>query len=217
MYTALIVAAGLGKRMKTGQNKMFVLIKDKPLIYHTAHLFADDDDCEDIIVVCQNEETKDMRKALQGIGCRFVTGGETRQDSVRNGLVEVSSDRVMIHDGARPNVGSEALSRLKEKLSENKAAALCVRPKDSVSLAKNGLIDTYVDRDALRLMQTPQAFMTADILTAHRRAKEENMRFTDDVSLYRAYTKKKVFVVEGNYDNIKVTDPSDLKYMEELL
>jgi len=217
MYTAVIVAAGLGKRMKTSQNKMFVLIKDKPLIYHTVHRFADDGDCEDIIVVCKNEETEDMKNALKGMTCRLVTGGETRQDSVRNGLVEVSSERVMIHDGARPNVDKKALGRLKEKLFENKAAALCVRPKDSLSLAKNGLIDTYVDRDAMRLMQTPQAFMTADILMAHRWAKEENIRFTDDVSLYRAYTKKKVFVVEGNYDNIKVTDPSDLKYMEELL
>jgi 2-C-methyl-D-erythritol 4-phosphate cytidylyltransferase len=217
MYAALIVAAGSGRRMHASRNKMFIPVHGLPLIRHTVNVFAADDDCDEIVVVCRAGERADMREALEGVSCNVVPGGATRQDSVRMGLSSVHGDIVMIHDGARPCLDEASLERLKNVLDNHAAAALAVTPKDTVSMIKDGVFTQRLDRDAARLMQTPQAFVTDAIRDAHNRAKREHASFTDDVSLFMAYSQKKVFAVEGNYDNIKVTDPSDLKHVEELL
>lgn len=217
MYAALIVAAGSGKRMHAGRNKMFIPVHGVPLIRHTVNVFAADDDCDEIVVVCRDDERSDMQEALTGLGCTIVPGGDTRQDSVRSGLSSVHAHFVMIHDGARPCLDEASLGRLKTALNRHGAAALAVRPKDSVSMTEDGVFTQQLDRDACRMMQTPQAFVTEAIRDAHNRAKREHASYTDDVSLFTAHSQKKVFAVEGNYDNIKVTDPSDLKHVEELL
>lgn len=218
MYTALIVAAGSGSRTRLPFNKMFYEIKGKPIILYSVERFLTDPDCEELIVVHSSADAGKMSVLMKNYSnVKLVVGGETRQQSVYSGLKLAKSQYVLIHDGARPNLKKTSIDELKKAVKEKKAAILAVPVKDSIVSAENNLISGYVERKSTYAVQTPQAFLTEEILKAHLLANNSGSVYTDDASLYLDTFNKDVKVVLGEDENIKVTTKADLSLMEVLL
>lgn len=211
-YSALIVAAGSGSRMGLGFNKVYAKLKDgQTILERTIGVFLRDPDCKEIIVVTDPEEYR-KRIPARSIG-RIVlcSGGKTRQESVNCGLQAVTQPIVMIHDGARPYLSLKNLANLKTAMETEKAALLMVPCKDTIKKVVNGYVEETYDRTTLAAAQTPQVFDTELILDCMERAIEEGFTGTDDTSLVEKYSNVKVKMVEGSYENIKITTPEDLK------
>jgi 2-C-methyl-D-erythritol 4-phosphate cytidylyltransferase len=211
-YSALIVAAGSGSRMGLGFNKVYAKLKDgQTILERTIGVFLRDPDCKEIIVVTDPEEYR-KRIPARSIG-RIVlcSGGKTRQESVNCGLQAVTQPIVMIHDGARPYLSLKNLANLKTAMETEKAALLMIPCKDTIKKVVNGYVEETYDRTTLAAAQTPQVFDTELILDCMERAIEEGFTGTDDTSLVEKYSNVKVKMVEGSYENIKITTPEDLK------
>lgn len=205
-YDAIVLVAGSGKRMGIGKNKIFLKIDDKPIFQYSLDLFKTDADCQKIILVGKKEEQVMFTSYLTE-NIVFAVGGQERQDSVRNALKLVESDYVMIHDGARPFINQIELNRLKKKPN----SILAVPVKDTIKqVNSDGKIEQTIPRDTLFAAQTPQCFQSALIINAHRKAFENNFLGTDDASLIEKFGEIPVSIVEGSYDNIKVTTPEDI-------
>ncbi|WP_112179231.1 MULTISPECIES: 2-C-methyl-D-erythritol 4-phosphate cytidylyltransferase [Paraliobacillus] len=224
-YVAIVLAAGIGKRMNIGENKQFLNLMDKPLIIHTLTIFENDPCCEAIILVTQQNEQERMQSVLLDYSfttaITLVTGGRHRQDSVYNGLLairpfqETNDFLVFIHDGARPFVTQKYLHELAKRAKENRAALLAVPVTDTIK-EKNGDQLTTLDRSKLWAAQTPQVFQFELIWEAHQKAKETGFVGTDDTSLVERLGYS-VCIVEGSYKNIKLTTPEDIKRAEAFL
>ena len=217
-YTVVILAAGQGKRMNAGRNKQFLMIDQQPLIIHTLQAFERDDWCEEIVLVTNPKERSAMEELLASSGVsqpvRFVGGGLERQDSVLAGLRAIQNTKipVFIHDGARPFVKEQSLHQLAEKAVSERAALLAVKVTDTIKQKHNDQLKT-LDRDTLWAAQTPQAFSYDLILEAHQQARKSGYYGTDDASLVEQLGEP-VAIVEGSYDNIKLTTPEDLHKAE---
>jgi 2-C-methyl-D-erythritol 4-phosphate cytidylyltransferase len=123
---------------------------------------------------------------------------------------------VLIHDGARPFVQQNTIHELVEKAASDKAAVLAVPVKDTIKRVEQGTVVETVERSSLWAIQTPQAFLFDVVMDAHEKAKTNEYLGTDDASLVEK-AGQKVSIVEGNYDNIKLTTPEDLLYAEAIL
>ena len=221
-YHAIVLAAGSGKRMNAGENKQFILIKDKPLIIHTLQVFDEDNWCQSIILVINPKERERMEQLLYQYPLStlvtLVDGGSERQQSVYSGLEvlkEAKEDIVFIHDGARPFVKQSSLHQLADVTKHKQAALLAVPVTDTINQKHEDKLTT-LDRKTLWAAQTPQAFTVDVIFQAHHMAKADNFLGTDDASLVERMGKP-VEIVKGSYDNIKLTTPEDLKRAESLL
>ena len=207
-YSCVIVAAGKGSRMNLVYNKAYYMLDDKCILEHTIKAFKDDHDCKEIIVVC---DIDDFKAHIKDDDVILVSGGATRSDSVYNGLQKVSYEYVMIHDGARPYVSSKILDDTKQCLSKHNACLAMVDCKDTIKkVVDNKVVKTYV-RSTLKNAQTPQSFKTSMIIEAYQKAMADNFVATDDASIYEVYGKDDVYVIEGSYDNIKITTIEDIK------
>lgn len=212
-YSAIILAAGSGSRMAAQKNKIFLNLGHKAIFEYSLDLFLSDPDCLEILLVGKLEEQANFSKFLSHT-VRFILGGAERQDSVRHALAEVTSDYVMIHDGARPFVTLLHLTLLKAK--EN--AILAVPVKDTIKqVTPLHEINETVPRDDLWAAQTPQFFKTDLIRKMHHTAALENFLGTDDASLVEKYAQDAVTIVTGSYENIKITTPEDLIFGEAIL
>ncbi|GEL08368.1 2-C-methyl-D-erythritol 4-phosphate cytidylyltransferase [Salisediminibacterium halotolerans] len=220
-YYVVIPAAGYGSRMKAGKNKQFITIEGVPLLIHTLRVFQEDSLCEGIVLAVNEAERDEMRKMTADAGITkvigIVPGGRERQQSVFEGLKALSGNPVvLIHDGARPFIRTETLRRLIEAVDKDVGAVAGVPVKDTVKEAIMGSVKKTLDRSLLWLIQTPQAFYLEDIRSAHKLAEDDNHPATDDASLFE-YAGKTVKVVEGTYENIKVTTPEDLMFAEAII
>ncbi|GIW48866.1 MAG: 2-C-methyl-D-erythritol 4-phosphate cytidylyltransferase [Caloramator sp.] len=222
MVTALIVAAGKGKRMGLGYNKQYLLIDGKEVIARTIDVFEEAEFIDNIVVVVSKDEIEYFKENIvERYGYKkietLVCGGEERQHSVYNGLVECrKSDIVVIHDGARPFVKKEHILETINRARIFGASALAVKAKDTVKLVKGDFFQETLDRDSIYFIQTPQTFQYQLILEAHEYARERGIIATDDTSLLEQLGKK-VAVVEGSYDNIKITTKEDIHLAELIL
>lgn len=220
-YTAIVLAAGQGKRMLVGRNKQFLMIQGKPLIIHTLSVFGQDEWCEEIILVTNSQERVQMERLMAEYPMdkevRLVNGGAERQDSVFEGLSSLQNQSipVFIHDGARPFVSQTLLHELAVTATEKKAALLAVPVTDTVKQKLPQRLNT-LDRSTLWAAQTPQAFSFSVIYEAHEEAKKSGYYGTDDASLVERMNKE-VSIVKGSYDNIKLTTPEDLHKAEAYL
>lgn len=219
-YEVVIPAAGQGKRMKAGINKQLLELGGQPVIVRTLKIFEQDDWCEGIIVVVSEAERERFHELFQAFQLKkvnaLVIGGAERQHSVYNGLKAVSSELVLIHDGARPFVTMEKIHELVNEANEHGAAVPAVPMKDTVKRVQQGFVEETVERSSLWAVQTPQAFRVSLILTAHERAKQEGYIGTDDASLVERIGEK-IKIIEGDYRNIKLTTPDDLLFAEAIL
>lgn len=209
-YSAIIVAAGKGTRTNLEYNKVFYPMNDTTVIQHTVQPFIDDADCEAIIMVISKHEEAMFQQHLQHHKIQYVKGGNTRQESSYNGLQVVTSEYVMIHDGARPFIQIEQLNALKQALLQDDAALLMVPVIDTIKEVKDGYVIHTPNRNNYQCAQTPQAFKTELIKACHEQARLSTNMASDDAMLIETYAKTPIKVVEGSYTNIKVTTPKDL-------
>lgn len=216
----LITAGGASTRF--GRNKLLEIVCGKPIILHTILAFEKINPAQIVITVSQalkNELSKLMAtdETLKKLNIKLVVGGESRQDSVFNGLLEIDSDTtlVVIHDGARPLVTVDAIEKCIQKARLTKAAIIAVKAIDTIKVVdQDGLIISTPNRETLRCVQTPQVFDYNLILAAHKKLAGKN--FSDDAGLLE-YLGERVYIVEGEYSNIKITTPSDIRLMENYL
>ena len=223
MNSVVIVSAGRGSRMKADINKQFLKLQNKEVIAHTIDKFYNNENIGEIIVVVREDEAEIFKiNIIEKYGYKNIKiafGGSERQDSVYNGLkmVDENCKIVLIHDGARPFVNNETIDSAIESAKENKCVIVGVPVKDTIKVIdeNNNVCDTP-DRSTLWSIQTPQVFDYSLIMKAHEKAREDNYYGTDD-SMLMEYFGQKVKVVEGSYNNIKITTTEDLKIGEEIL
>lgn len=213
-FSAIITAGGTSSRFGN-TNKLLEKINGKEIIRHTVDAFVKAS-IEDI-VICANVSIIDT---ISGIftgyqNMRIVEGGATRQESVLNGLKAVNCDYVLIHDGARPMITPEIIRKAMDEVVEKKAVSVMTKTVDTIKkVDENGKIITTIDRTQLYNTQTPQAFEYNLIKSVHEKYVGES--FTDDAGMVEA-SGVDVYIVEGDYRNIKVTTRSDLALAEVYL
>ena len=213
--SAIIVAAGSGSRMKAGKNKVFLQLAGKSILENTVEVFENCTKIDSITVV--TSDVKECEKLLLPYKkvCAIVPGGATRQESVRCGLLASSGDVAVIHDGARALIRSEEIIAAIDACVEFGAAAVGVKSKDTLKKADaDGFIEGTLDREYVYNIQTPQVFKLDEILNFHNESKTDS--FTDDCALAESFGKR-IKIVPGSYDNIKITTPEDMEIAEKIL
>jgi 2-C-methyl-D-erythritol 4-phosphate cytidylyltransferase len=216
--SVIIPAAGLGTRMKTNELKPYILFQDVPIILHTLRVFERHPRVDEIIVVVHQEEIKRTEEMVYGLEKvkKVVVGGEERQESVFRGLKHATKEWVLVHDAVRPFVTKEEISRLLHEVQAHHAVTLAVPVKNTVKIIKeDGEIEKTLDRSLLREILTPQAFLTDLLLKAHLAYPTPPFIATDDAMLVERLGLP-VWVVEGNYTNIKITTPEDLVFAKAI-
>lgn len=216
--TVLIVAGGKGERMQTEIPKQFIEIAGKPILMHTINAFVKYDSSIKIVLVLPTSQQDFWKELCQKhqfvIKHQVATGGETRFQSVKNGLSMVSDNAIVaVHDGVRPLVSNGTIDRCFETADKHKAAIPVVDLVDSIRQLSESESHS-VDRNAYKLVQTPQV-VDASVLK-HAYEQTYSPLFTDDASVVEAlgYT---VQLVEGNRENIKITTAYDLAIAELFL
>jgi 2-C-methyl-D-erythritol 4-phosphate cytidylyltransferase len=208
---AVIVAGGSGKRMKTDLPKQFLELAGKPVLMHTLEKFKSFDNSIEIITVLPENQLRfwaDLQKKYSfNIPHTLVKGGKTRFYSVRNGLEFVDDPGlVAIHDGVRPFVSIDTIKRCFETAEKYGNAIPVVSPADSLRMVTNqGSVP--VNRLQVKQVQTPQVFDARLIKKAY--LQDYIPEFTDDATVLEK-TGEKINMVEGNRENIKITNPEDL-------
>lgn len=207
-FSAIITAGGTSSRFGN-TNKLLEIIHGKEIIKHTVDAFINAN--FDEIIICANksiiEILADIFKNYESV--KIIEGGNSRQASVYNGLKSITNcDYVLIHDGARPMITPEIIEKTKNAVVEKKAVSVMTKTVDTIKeVDPSGKIIKTIDRTKLYNTQTPQAFEYNLIKTVHDKLQQEN--FTDDSGMAESLGYD-VYIVEGDYKNIKVTTKSDL-------
>jgi len=211
-FAVVIVAAGQGLRAGGSVPKQFALWRGKPLVRHSAEAFARLGAFPIAVAIPEGADEL-AGAALDGIaGVRLISGGATRQISVRNALealADAAPPAVLIHDAARPEIAPAVIERLLELLGDNPGAIPVLPVVDSLAVAAGGLMTGSAPREALRRVQTPQAFRFTDILAAHR-AWQSNTDAGDDAQVARA-AGLAVALAEGDERMRKLTYAADFR------
>ena len=223
MNGVVIVAAGTGSRMNMGINKQFIKLEGKEIIYYTIEKFYKNENIDDIVVVVKEEEAEFFRKEILDKynfkNIKLAYGGKERQDSVYNGLKSLDKECniVLIHDGARPFVSNKIINKSIEEAKENKAIVVGVPVKDTIKVIDNdkNIIDTP-NRNILWAVQTPQTFDYNLLIKSYEDAFKDGFYGTDDAMLVERIGYK-VKMVEGSYNNIKITTQEDLGLGSQIL
>ena len=221
---AIIPAGGAGRRLKAGIAKQYLQLGKLPVLLHSLKVFEQAALISEIILVVPESDIKFVREELIIKSdlkkvAKIIAGGAKRQDSVRNGLAAIDDkcDIVLVHDGVRPFVTLEMISRVVEVAQEFQAAATGVAAKDTIKETQDdNFVVKTVPRQNLWLVQTPQAFTFAVLKEAYEAAYSNNYYGTDDASLVERIGVR-VKMINGSYDNIKITTPEDLVMAEVML
>jgi len=217
---AIIVAGGTGKRMGSAIPKQFLMLNEKPVLYHTLRAFLESFEDLQIILVLPEDHSamgKEIIDAYFDYNRIQVTfGGETRFHSVRNGLRLVDAESIVfVHDAVRCLVSPDLVRQCYEHTLQMGSAVPVVRSKDSVRfLNEEGNDNEVLDRNKVVLVQTPQTFHSKILLPAFEIDYKE--RFTDEATVVEAFGLK-ISLVEGEEDNIKITRPVDLMIAGRIL
>ncbi len=195
MNSVVIVAAGMGKRMKSNINKQYIKLRDKEVVAHTIEVFDKNDNIDEIIVVVREDEEKFfvehvLNKYNFDKRIKIAHGGNERQDSVYNGLKKVSKECiiVLIHDGARPFVSDLIINNSIEEAIENKAVVVGVPVKDTIKvLDDNNIVTNTPNRKYVWAVQTPQSFDYGLLIKSYENAFEKNFYGTDDAMLLKIW------------------------------
>lgn len=223
MNGVVIVAAGTGSRMNMGINKQFIKLEGKEIIAYTIEKFYNNSNIEDIVVVVKEDESEFFKKEILDKynfkNIKIAYGGKERQDSVYNGLklLDEKCDVVLIHDGARPFVSDKIIDKSIEEAKEHKAIVVGVPVKDTIKVIDNdkNIVDTP-NRSVLWAVQTPQTFDYNILIDAYKDAFKNKFYGTDDAMLVERIGYK-VKMLEGSYNNIKITTQEDLNIGSQIL
>ncbi|GGD56500.1 2-C-methyl-D-erythritol 4-phosphate cytidylyltransferase [Emticicia aquatilis] len=220
---AIIVAGGSGSRMKSEIPKQFLPLKGKPILIHTVEKFLQVPDIQVIVVLPKNDieywnEITATNEVIQSHknAIKITVGGASRFQSVKNGLGTIETDGlVAVHDGVRPLINLEIIQNSFQVAAEKGSAVTSVWVKDSVrQFDNNGENSTALDRTKLKLVQTPQTFQISLMKRAFE--VEEQTFFTDCASVLE-FAGEKITLIDGAYENIKITTPEDMLVAEAFL
>lgn len=217
---AILLGAGNGTRMKSEKSKLLLAINGKTVIERTVEAFSKIDLIDEIIVVCREKDLNDFEEVLSKYELSYCFGGSTRQESVMNAVDTIEDDEcdlLIIHDGARPLITEKEITDTIHFAGEKGAAAVGVPVKDTIKVVDSGMkiVDTP-DRSTLISIRTPQIFDFKMYKAALELAKEQDKNFTDDCQLIENFGKP-VYVVTGDYGNIKITTPEDIPTAKSIL
>lgn len=214
MVSGIIVAAGKGSRMGASTNKVLLKLGGKEIIEYTIEAFEKCRDIDEIILVISKAEEKLFKDIKKRHNIITTFGGETRTDSVLNGLEAAHGDWAVIHDGARAMIEPELIKKVIDDARKFGAATLGVKAKDTIKIVdSNGIVKNTTDREYTYQTQTPQVFERSFIISAH---KKNTSAVTDDATLAELCGKQ-VKITEGSYENIKITTPEDLILADGIL
>ena len=220
---AIIPSAGLGRRMAGPTRKNYIELLGRPILAHTLAAFEESEFVDAVVVVvtpgderlCQSNiiEAYGIKKVL-----KVLSGAKDRQGSVRNGLPDAEDppELIVVHDGARPLVTAGIIDSTIEEARSTGAAIAAVRVKDTIKEVQDGLVASTLARDSLWAAQTPQAFRAGLLLKAFIKAEADGFTGTDESTLVERLGVR-VSVVEGSYENIKITTEEDLLLAERIL
>jgi len=221
-FYVILPAGGIGKRMNTSVPKQLLEYNGKPIFYYTLRRFYNISGVERIVIPVFEEGFRYFKDIIKDFNfddrVDLVIGGRRRQDSVFNALSTISEDRdgfVLIHDIVRPFISQELILDIMERVQELKAVIPAIPVKDTIKIIDNGVVRNTPDRNLLFAVQTPQAFQIGILYDCLQKVNEANIDITDD-AMALEYCNKKVYIVEGDEKNIKITTQSDLKYLKEL-
>lgn len=221
--SAIIPAAGQGRRMKNKINKQYLMLKGKAILSYTVDIFEKAELVDEVIVVVNPDEFELCRQQVIGkkqyAKVRMTAGGATRQESVFAGLkaADPSCEIAVIHDGARPLLSGDILNRCIEETIQYHATVAAVPAKNTIKVvSSDGIVDHTPNREQLYEVHTPQSFDYALIMKAHQRALDDGFTGTDDASLVE-YIGEQVKIVRDHYHNIKITTPEDLLIAETII
>lgn len=209
----LIMAAGQGKRF--GSKKQFLRLGKSTVMDHSVTLFENIERIKKIIVVYPPDMEKEevRKKAMLQNDIVLIKGGIKREDSVRNGLSEVSSEYVLIHDAVRPACTGGFIRRVIDSTLKYDAVAPGINPFSTVKYTDGEKLKT-LDRDKVYLIQTPQGFKTSKIKKAYKEKKSVDSTDSSSVAEEAGIDVK---IIEGEKNNIKITVPEDLQYIENIV
>lgn len=220
-YTVMLPAAGSGKRMGAGHNKLFLELADKPILIHTLDVFEKDPACAGIILAVKSGEREQIKALLVRFSITkvrgLVDGGGERQESVAACIrAHTSGGIVLVHDAARPFVHRHVIRELVKVASLSGAAIAGVKAKDTMKFATDGIVEKTVDREKLWIIQTPQAFRFELLQEASEEAETAGFLGTDESMLVERLGHP-IYMVESTYDNVKMTTREDLVFGEIIL
>lgn len=223
--TAIVLAAGQGKRMGTKVHKQYLLLDGKPILYYSLKAFEDSPLIDEIYLVTgDGEEAYCKEQILEKYQFskvrKIMTGGAERYHSVWNGLQELEEEGyVFIHDGARPFVDAEIIQRAFAEVQIHKACVAGMPVKDTIKVAdENGVVEKTPDRSRLWTVQTPQVFENHIVKGAYSMLMREHyIQVTDDAMVVEQMWKFPIRLFYGSYENIKITTPEDLELAEVFL
>jgi 2-C-methyl-D-erythritol 4-phosphate cytidylyltransferase len=214
---AIIVAGGTGTRMGANLPKQFMLLKGKPVLYYTIKAFIEAYDDLQVILVLPVDYMDIGQQIIAYFDksrISITAGGDTRFQSVKNGLALVEEESIIfVHDGVRCLLSKELIHRCYQKALETGTAIPAIASKDSIRLLSKEGSEAF-DRNKVMLVQTPQTFQSKILLPAFQT--DYKNEFTDEATVVEAYGTK-VSLVEGEENNIKITRPGDLLIAEKLI
>lgn len=227
MNIGVIFAGGVGRRMNTkGKPKQFLEVHGKPIIVHTIDIFQNTEAIDAVVVVCVSDWLDYMNNLVERFNLTkvkaVVAGGETGQMSIFKGLEaaeQLATDDavVLIHDGVRPLINEEVINANIQSVKETGSAVTSVRAKETVVLVNDSSkISEVVDRTRSFIAKAPQSFYLSDILSVERDAISKGINDAIDSSTLMGMYNRELTIVEGPYENIKITTPDDF-YMFKAL
>ncbi|MBI4452737.1 2-C-methyl-D-erythritol 4-phosphate cytidylyltransferase [Candidatus Woesearchaeota archaeon] len=224
MNFVIIVAAGKGKRMNSKENKVFIPLLDKPMLYHALKPFQNCNEIDEIIIVTQKLDFNKIKEIKNRYSFdkikNVVEGGKERQDSVHNGLMSIKSakddDIILVHNGSNPLVKENEIIECINAAKKFGAAVCCFPLKDTIKKINNDFVEKTLDRKDVYQMQTPQAAKYGLFVEGFKNIKKNGIRVTDDVSIVESIGQK-VKTIECSYENIKLTARDDLNIAEGII
>lgn len=215
--SVIMVAAGEGRRF--GLPKQFAQLKEKSVLDWALDAFEAHQDVTEVILVLNDEsKKKDYAERYRKI-VSCVTGGKRRQDSVISGFRKIDPEKagiVLVHDGVRPLVSQELIGRVIEAAREKGAVVPAIPLEDTVKLVDGQEVEQTLERERIFRCQTPQGFFYSTLKEALAKAGDDDFFATDETTLVERIGKR-VWIVQGDAGNIKITTPEDLKIAEAIL
>lgn len=215
-YTAVVLAAGKGSRMKSSVSKQFMKLLGKPLVYYALKAFQESDVDEIILVTGKDSIEYCQHKIVEKYGftkvSHVIAGGKERYESVYEALKVAKKDYVLIHDGARAFVDDKIIGSSMEAVKQYKACVIGMPIKDTIKIVdENQIAMDTPQRAFVWQIQTPQCFVTEEIREAYRLMMgQSNKNITDDAMVMEQYGDRKIKLIQGSYENIKITTPEDM-------
>lgn len=229
MNIAVIFAGGVGSRMHSKEKpKQFLSLHGKPIIIHTLEIFEKNKQIDAIVVACVKEWIPYLKKLIYHYRIEkvkeVIPGGETGQLSIYNGLCAAekigknNKDIVLIHDGVRPFINDDVINQNIESVKKFGSAITTSIVKETILVVKkDGEIDYVPDRNNSRIAKAPQSFWLHEIIEIHKKALTEGKKNFIDSCTMMQYYKHSLHLVDGPYENIKITTPDDFYTMRALL